>query len=208
MNDLSIYKHQNFGNRLGFGSRPALLLIDFVNGFVDPAVFGGGNIADAVAATRPVLAAARSAGLPVAHTRIVYADDGSDASVFTDKVPGLLALTESAPNGQIVDDLAPEPGELIVRKRNASAFSGTGFETWLARHGIDTLLVTGCTTSGSVRASVVDTCSANVRPLVLTDCVGDRAIGPHDANLFDMGQKYADLVSSQDVLGHLQRLAA
>lgn len=208
MDDLGVYREQNFGNRLGFGARPALLLIDFVNGFVDPAVFGGGNIGDAVARTKPVLAAARTAGLPIAHTRIVYADDGSDAGVFTDKVPGLLALTEEAEIGRITDDLAPVDGEMVVRKRQASAFFGTGFESWLARHRVDTLLVAGCTTSGCVRASVVDACSHNVRPLVLTDCVGDRALGPHEANLFDMGQKYADLLGSEEAMSWLERQAA
>ena len=143
---------------------------------------------------------ARERGWPVAHTRVVYADDGSDAGAFTRKAPGLLKLTETSPLSQIVKELTPAPGELVLRKRQASAFFGTEFAGWLAWNRVDTLFVTGCTTSGCVRATVVDAVSANMRTIVVTDCVGDRAMGPHEANLFDMGQKYADLMSSEAVI--------
>lgn len=200
MTETDIYARQRFGQRLGFGRRPALLVVDFVNGFVDPEVFGGGNVADAVAATVPVLAAARSAGLPVAFTRIVYAADGSDRGVWCEKAPRLAELTEDAAVSQVVPDLAPRAGELILRKTEASAFFGTGLAPWLVARGADTVVVTGATTSGCVRASVVDAIAHNFRPVVPTDCVGDRALGPHEANLFDMGQKYADLVTGRDVI--------
>src|SRR5262249_711829 len=127
-------------------------------------------------------------------------NDGSDAGAFTDRNPGLLALTEENPASQIVTQLAPLAGELIIRKRQASAFFGTEYAAWLARRGVDTLIVTGCTTSACVPATVVDAVSPNFRGLVPVDCVGDRAIGPHEANLFDMGQKYADLTTSADVM--------
>ena len=208
MSDLDVYRRQNFGNRLGWGERPALVLIDFQVGFNDPAHFGGGNIDAAVRATVPVLAAARQAGLPVAYTRVVYAEDGSDAGWFADKAPGLLTLTEAAPIAAVVPELAPVTGEYVLRKTQASAFQGTGFARWLAFHRVDTLLVTGCTTSGCVRATVVDALSHDIRPLVVTDCCGDRAAGPHEANLFDMGQKYADLIDSAEVLARLGRAAA
>jgi maleamate amidohydrolase len=204
---IAVYKKQNIGNRSGFGSVPALLVVDFVNGFNDPALFGGGNIAQAIERTKTLLAAARNAIIPVAFTRIVYADDGSDASVFSLKIPGLLALTETAPAGQIVDALAPSAGEYIVRKTQPSAFFGTGLVGWLTQKRIDTVVVTGCTTSGCVRASVIDAVSYNFRTVVVSDCVGDRAIAPHDANLFDMGQKYADLMTGDEVAAQLQSLA-
>src|SRR5690606_25843093 len=130
---------------------------------------------------------------PIAHTRVVYADDGSDAGAFTRKSPGLLKLTETSELSQIVPALTPAPGELVIRKRQASAFFGTELAGWLQWKRVDTLLVTGCTTSGCVRATVVDAVAHNLRTIVVTDCVGDRASGPHQANLFDMGQKYADL---------------
>ncbi len=200
MSELDIYKKQNFANAVGIGERPALVLVDFVLGFTDPEHFGGGNIKPAIARTQALLAVARQRGWPVAHTRVVYADDGSDAGSFARKAPGLLKLTETSPLSQIVDEVKPVTGELIVRKRQASAFFGTEFGSWLAWKRVDTLLVAGCTTSGCVRATVVDAVSHNMRTIVLTDCVGDRAMGPHEANLFDMGQKYADLMTSEEVV--------
>lgn len=208
MDERDIYRRQNFGNRLGFGRRPALLIVDFVNGFADEAMFGGGNIGAAIAATAELLAACRGRSLPVAMTRIVYADDGSDAGTFATKAPGLRGLTEAAPASQIVPSLAPRPGEYVVRKTQPSAFFGTDLAGWLVRGGIDTLLVAGCTTSGCVRATVVDAASYNFRPIVVRDCVGDRALGPHEANLFDMEQKYGDLVSLAEALAALERAPA
>jgi maleamate amidohydrolase len=131
---------------------------------------------------------------------VVYADDGADAGAFTRKAPGLLRLTEAAHASQIVPELAPAPGELVLRKRQASAFFATELAGWLGFRRVDTVLVAGCTTSGCVRATVVDACSHNFRTIVATDCVGDRALGPHEANLFDMGQKYADLMSADEIM--------
>jgi maleamate amidohydrolase len=139
---------------------------------------------------------------------VIYADDGADAGAFAMKAPGLRKLTETSPLSQIVPELEPRAGELLVRKRQASAFFGTELAGWLAFRRVDTLFVTGCTTSGCVRASVVDATSHNFRTTVVTDGVGDRAIGPHEANLFDMGQKYADLMSADEVMAHFSRAAA
>ena len=200
--DSEIYKRQNFANPVGLGRRPALLIVDFVVGFTDPAVFGGGNIADAVAATVPLLMEARRQRWPVAHTRVIYRADGSDAGVFALKAPGLRGLTADSPSAQIVPELAPSPGELVLDKRQASAFFQSELASWLAYRGVDTVLVAGCTTSGCVRASVVDALSHNFRTIVVTDCVGDRALGPHEANLFDMAQKYADLMPRDAVIAH------
>jgi maleamate amidohydrolase len=198
-NELDIYRHQGFANPMGLGQAPALLIIDFVHGFTDPDHFGGGNIGEAIAGTRALLTLARARAWPVAHTRVVYADDGSDAGAFAMKVPSLLKLTEASPLSQIVPELTPAPGEAVFRKKHASAFFGTDLAAWLAFRRIDTLLIAGCTTSGCVRASVIDASAHNLRPIVITDCVGDRALGPHEANLFDMGQKYADLMSMAEL---------
>nr|WP_245185597.1 isochorismatase family protein [Falsiroseomonas frigidaquae] len=181
------------GQTAGMGNRPALVIVDFVVGFADPEHFGGGNIAPAIAQTVHLLAFARRHKWPVAHTRVVYAEDGSDAGVFTLKAPSLLKLTEHSPLSQIVPELTPVAGEHIVRKQGASGFFDTNLASWLRFQGADTVVVAGCTTSGCVRATVVDSLQHNFRTIVPTDCVGDRAIGPHEANLFDMGQKYADL---------------
>ena len=200
MSELDIYRSQGFGQSVGFGERPALVMVDFVVGFTDPAHFGGGNIGPAIDCTVALLAYARACKWGIAHTRVVYADDGSDGGAFARKVPSLLTLTETSPLSQIVPALTPRAGELVLRKKQASAFYGTEFAGWLAWHRIDTLVAAGCTTSGCVRATVVDSVSHNLRTIVATDCVGDRAMGPHEANLFDMGQKYADLMTSTDII--------
>lgn len=200
MDDLDIYKKQNFNNPVGLGEKPAVVTVDFIHAFTDPEHFGGGNITDAVKATEKLLAGARKAGWPIAHSRVVYAEDGADAGAFAAKAPGLLKLTEASPLSHLVPEMDAQPGELIVRKTQASSFFGTDLAAWLRWHRVDTLLVTGCTTSGCVRATVVDAVSHNFRTIVLTDCVGDRAMGPHHANLFDMGQKYADLMPRDAVL--------
>ena len=194
MSELEVYQRQGFGNALGLGGRMGLLNIDFVNGFADPEVFGGGNIPAAISATVPVLAWARKRQLPIAHTRIVYADDGSDANVFSMKIPGMQTLVERGNTSQIVPELTPRTGEVVIRKTVPSGFFGTNLAPWLTQRGVETLLVAGCTTSGCVRASVVDAMSHGFKPIVLEDCVGDRAEAPHQANLFDMQQKCADVI--------------
>jgi maleamate amidohydrolase len=203
MKNESIYAKQTFGQKTGFGRNSALLVVDFVNGFVDPGIFGGGNVSDAVEATVPLLDFFRSQQRPVIFTRIVYADDGSDAGVWCQKVPRLRELTEASPASQVVPELAPQTGEIIIRKTQASAFFGTGLSATLIGKSIDTLVIAGATTSGCVRASVTDAMSWNFRPIVAKDCVGDRALGPHEANLFDMGQKYADLMTAREIIATL-----
>ena len=200
MTNTDIYARQSFGQSTGLGDRPALLVIDFVNGFNDPDILGGGNIDAAVKATVPLLAHARARGVPVIFTRIVYAQDGSDAGLWCEKVPRLRELTETAAASQVVDELAPRAGELIIRKTQASAFFDTTLAAQLAYRGIDSLIMAGCTTSGCVRASAIDAMSNNIRSVVVSDCGGDRALEPHAANLFDIGQKYADLMSAGQVM--------
>jgi maleamate amidohydrolase len=200
----AVYERQGFGAAMEPRAPYGLLIVDFVNGFADPAQFGGGNIPEAIERTRELLATARARGWPVAHSRIVYQDDGGDHNIFSLKVPTMLGLKEDLANSQIVAELTPVAGELVVRKTVPSAFFGTNLTAWLAQRGVQTLLVAGAVTSGCVRASVVDAMCWGFRPLVVTDCVGDRAIGPHEANLFDMGQKYAILMDRDSALAATQ----
>ncbi|SAK96569.1 isochorismatase hydrolase [Caballeronia catudaia] len=120
----------------------------------------------------------------------------------------MLTLKERAHDSAIVSQLAPEPGEFVVRKNVPSAFFGTSLAAWLAMRGVKTLVVAGAVTSGCVRASVVDAMRYGLRPVVLSDCVGDRALGPHDASLFDMAQKYAAVMSSDELLSRARRSPA
>ena len=195
--EAATYERQGFGQTLDMTPPYGLLIVDFVNSFADPQQFGGGNIGPAIARTTTLLAHARSQGWPVAHSRIVYADDDSDANVFSAKVPSMLGLKEQLPASAIVAQLAPRAGELVVRKNVPSAFFGTSLAPWLTQQGVKTLLVAGCVTSGCVRASVVDAMCWGFRPVVIADCVGDRALAPHEASLFDMQQKYADVIDLQ-----------
>jgi len=203
MSDTDVYRRQGFGQQIRRGRRPALLVVDFVNGFLDPAIFGGGNILHAAKRTQPLLEAARGKSVPIVFTRIVYAEDGSDAGVWCEKAPRLKMLTESSAASQVADFIAPRSGEFVVRKTQASAFFGTDLSSFLTYKGVDSVIIAGCTTSGCVRATVVDAISYNFRPVVVAECVGDRAAGPHDANLFDIGQKYADLLDLKEGIARL-----
>ena len=198
--DIDAYQRQGFGADLQPTPPYGLLIVDLVNGFADPTVFGGGNIPQAIANTGLLLAEARKRGWPVAHSRIVFSDSGADSNIFTLKVPGMLTLKENDWNSAIVPQLAPRDNELVVRKTVPSAFFGTVLAAWLTQRGVKSLLVAGAVTSGCVRASVVDAMSLGFRPLVVEDCVGDRAIAPHEANLFDMRQKYAAVMPLADAL--------
>lgn len=203
-----VYEHQNFGNSVGFGRRPGLLVVDLQVGFVDPDMFGGGNTVEALAATVPLLEGMREIGAPIAFTRAVFDQAAGDGGTFAEKVPGLYQLAEDAPASQIAPVLAPRENELIVRKIGPSAFFSTALMSWLTKRSVDTLIVVGATTSGCVRASVIDSCSYAFKTIVAADCCGDRALGPHEANLFDMGQKYADLMSGAEALAKARAAVA
>jgi maleamate amidohydrolase len=186
------------GQRCGYGSRPAVLIVDFVNGFNDSAVLGGGNIAASIDATVELLRAAREAKLPLAFTRIVYTP--ATRGVFCMKMPTLAGLTDDNVQSQIVPELEVREEDYVVCKTQPSAFFGTDLAAWLTYRQIDTVFFAGCTTSGCVRASVVDAMSFNFRPIIVEDCVGDRALAPHHASLFDMAQKYGDVVSLAEAI--------
>ena len=145
--------------------------------------------------------------LPIVFTSHVYAEDGSEDGVFNLKSPGLAKLKRGSHEVQVVDELEPRPGERVLEKHYPSGFSNTALPGWLAKRGVDTAIVTGCTTSGCVRATVVDAMSNGFRPIVPRECSGDRANGPHEANLFDIDQKYGDVMSLEEVLDDLDKLA-
>lgn len=195
-----VFRRQGFGQPFGLGTSPALLVVDFIVGFNRSAVFGGGNVDRAIRNTALVLKAARAAQIPIAHTRVAYAEDGSDADVWCRKLPKLGLLTERSPLTKFVPAVSPRRGELVIRKRLPSAFFGTDLAGILLGKGVDTLFVAGCMTSGCVRASVVDAMCHGFRTVVIEDCVGDRARGPHRASLFDMEQKYADLMNGEQAI--------
>lgn len=196
-----------FNNQLGFGDRPALILVDFVQAYFDPSCPLFADVDDALASALRIRAAARDAGLPVIYTNVVYQEGGADGGVFYRKAPVLENFVAGNPLGHWPEGLAPADGELVVSKQYPSAFFGTSLAADLAAMEIDTLIITGLTTSGCVRATCVDAMSSGFIPIVVADACGDRHEAPHEANLFDMNAKYADVVSEQDVKSHLKRCA-
>jgi maleamate amidohydrolase len=194
-----VYDRQGFGQGLELSPPAGLLIVDFICGFANPELFGGGNVKEAINKTVSLLALAREWGWYVSYTRVVYADDASDANIFTEKVPGNLLFTESSDLSHIVPELAPRPGELIIRKQFPSAFFGTNLASKLALQGVNTLVIAGATTSGCVRASVLDAMCHGFKPVVAEDCVGDRSIEQHKANLFDLQMKYADVKPLEEI---------
>lgn len=202
------YRRHGLGNRVGFGQRPALLVIDFVKAYTTPGspLYAAPGVPDAVQASVPLLDAARAKGVPVIYTTVAYAKDGRDGGVFVKKVPALLQLTHDSPLAQIVDELPPADDDMVVEKKYASAFFGTHIAATLTAMGIDTVIMVGCSTSGCIRASAVDGMQYGFRVIVPRECVGDRAPEPHEANLFDINGKYGDVVTLDEVLSYLKQL--
>jgi maleamate amidohydrolase len=204
--DAAVFHKQSFGSPLVWQPRFGLLIVDFVNGFTNPDIFGGYNTAEAAQNTVAVLNAFRAKQLPVVHTRIVFADDGSDANVFSEKVPAMLGLTEDHPDSQVVDILAPIKGELVLNKTVPSAFFGTNLAAYFTLHGVRSVVICGATTSGCVRASAVDAMSHGFKPIVLSDCVGDRVQSAHEASVRDMDMKYCAVTTASDFMTHLAKV--
>lgn len=207
MDATGIYAKQGFARRMGAGVRPALVLVDFTVGFRDPDLLGGGNVESAIPVARSLLDLARAHALPIAHTRIVYGVAPATLGMWARKVPALASLVEGSRAIEFVPELLPVAGELAVQKTQASAFFGTTFLPWLVGQGIDTIVLAGCTTSGCVRATAVDGISHGFRVLVAAEACADRAVHSHDNALFELDQKYADVLAAEEIGQVLARLA-
>jgi maleamate amidohydrolase len=202
-------RHEGFHGRAGFGQRPALLVIDVNVGFTDPASPLVCDLEDVVAAIRRLLDEFRRAELPVVYTTVSY-DEGDKvtAAAFIDKIPALLTLEAGSRWVEIDPRIAPLPGEPVLNKLFASAFYGTALSSLLASAGCDSVVVTGASTSGCVRATAVDAIQHGYRPAVPREAVGDRNPSAHEANLYDIDTKYGDVVSVDDLVAHLEELGA
>jgi maleamate amidohydrolase len=201
------YERKGFAARSGYGRSPAFLIVDFINGFTDPATPLGGDFAWEINATRRLLEAFRRGNLPVFYTTVVYTKDMSDAGVFVKKVPSLAILQRGSPLTEVDKRIEPLPGERIVEKKYASSFFGTNLDVELRSLGVDTVLMAGCTTSGCIRASAIDSMQYGYQTIVVRQAVGDRADGPHQANLFDIDAKYGDVVDLSEALDYLKSFA-
>lgn len=193
-----------FDGRIGFGDRPAVIVVDFVRAYVtEGEPLYAPAVARAAAATVGVVEAARRRGAPVVYTRVLFGASGRDGGLFVKKVPILRTLVPGAPMGEIVPELTPGPEDVVIVKQYASAFFGTALASMLTAERVDTVIVTGCSTSGCVRATAVDGMQHGFRIIIPRECVGDRAEAPHEANLFDIDSKYGDVVSRAEVISYL-----
>ena len=200
------YERKGFSARSGYGTRPALLVVDFINGFTDSGTGLGGDFGAELAVTAKLLAKFRARALPVFFTTVAYEPHLRDAGQFVAKVPALSILVKGSTWVKVDERIRPRPSEQVVVKKYASAFFDTRLEMELQGLGVDTVVMAGCTTSGCIRASAIDSMQHGFHTVVVRDAVGDRAKTPHEVNLFDIDAKYGDVVSSGEVLGYLRGL--
>jgi maleamate amidohydrolase len=203
----ALYEQQQIGAEMGLGERPAVLVIDFTCGFTKPDSPIGVDMASAVEATARLLAVARSKGLPIIYTVNGYRPDLSDAGVWPDKFPSLKHLILGTRWTEIDERITPEPGDVVIEKQFPSAFFGTTLHTLLTARHVDSVIVTGTTTSGCIRATAVDALQHGFRTFVPEDCVADRDEAPHRANLLDLASKYADVGPLEELLRRLEERA-
>ena len=208
--DLTENYRRAYANRVGFGARPALILIDFAQAYYDPDcnLWAGQGAVDALASALRLRAAAHAAGVPVVLTEVTYQPglQGRDGGRFFEKALPLQAFVRGRRTAEFAEGLVPRPDEHLVSKQYASAFFGTSLAAALTAAGHDSVILTGLTTSGCVRASCVDAMQHGFRTIVVADACGDRHHAPHEANLFDMNAKYADVVTEAEVLAYFSRL--
>lgn len=195
---------EGFGGELRPGARPALLAIDLMRAYFDPASPLCLPSEDCLRSAARVVAAARAGGVPVVHTRVTYAADGLDGGVFVRKVGALRLLFGGGPMSELMPDVAPAEDELVVTKQYASAFFGTSLASTLRAQGVDTVVVVGVSTSGCVRATAVDALQHGFIPLVVRGAVGDRTAETHEANLYDLQAKYAEVVDEKTAVAYLE----
>jgi len=201
----AVYDRAGFGSAVRRGRRPVVVVVDLTRGFTEDSYPSGADLGDVVEATGALVAAARPVGVPVIFTAITYspAEVTGDSVVWLQKAPGMRAMREGSDAVAIDPRLPRGPDDILITKKGASAFHGTALASALVGLGCDTVVVCGATTSGCVRATVVDAVQSGFPVLVPRECVGDRAQGPHDAALFDIQAKYGDVVDLADALDYV-----
>ncbi|MGR8948390.1 MAG: isochorismatase family protein [Gammaproteobacteria bacterium] len=193
-----------YNGRLGFGQRPALLVVDMVQAYFEPTCPLYAEVESELAQTIDLIAAARTTKVPVIYTNVVYHESGINGGLFFKKAPVLECFREGNPMGAWPPGIAPNAEELVISKQYPSAFFGTSLASTLNAAGIDTVITCGVTTSGCIRATCLDTVSHGFIPIIVEDACGDRHEEPHKANIFDMDAKYADVVKASEVLQYFE----
>ena len=205
-NDLMENYTRAYGGRVGFGKKPALVLIDLCRGYYDPEcdLYMGSN--DSLESALRVREAASAAAIPIILTNVVYHPSAIDGGRFFEKAKPLRYFIKGHPMAEWADGLEPRENELVISKQYPSAFFGTSLASTLTSLGCDTVFLTGVSTSGCVRASCVDSMSHGFKTMVIAEACGDRHPDPHNANLFDMNAKYADVVSEEESIAYFNSL--
>jgi len=203
--DQDFFRQRGFGLRIGFGERPALLVIDMVKAFTDPAMMLGADLDAQVAAISPLLGVAHERGIPVIFSTVMYHEANfRDAGIWALKQKGVATLKGGTDAVTVDPRLDMREGDGLLVKKYASCFFGTDLVARLVSRQVDTLIITGCTTSGCVRATAVDAVQTGFRPMVVREAVGDRSAAAHAQSLFDLDAKYADVVSLDETLTYLR----
>lgn len=197
-----------WGQRIGFGQKAALLMIDFMRGYTtEGAPLFAPGVVSAVAESVELLASARRQGIPVVHTNIRYHPGHfADGGIWVKKAPVMKDMVEGNPLAAFCEEVLPQKDEVVISKQYASAFFGSSLASMLHAQGIDTVVLAGCSTSGCIRATAVDAVQHGFRTIVVRECVGDRHPAPHEANLFDIDSKYGDVVSKQEAIAHFKKM--
>lgn len=204
--DLAANYAKAYDNRIGFGKKPALVLVDFVQAYFEPNSPLYAGVDAALESALRIREKAREKGIPIILTGVVLHPSGLDGGRFFQKAKPLACFTAGNPLGAWPKGLEPFPDEFVISKQYPSAFFGTSLAPLLTSMGVDNVILTGLTTSGCVRASCVDAMSHGFITTVVRDACGDRHSSPHEANLFDMNAKYADVVSEAEILAFLAAL--
>jgi maleamate amidohydrolase len=203
-NDEEFFKARGFGLKMGFGRNPALLVIDLIKAFTDENRTLGANLDKQIAATQELLKLAHKRAVPVFFSTVRYDDaDLRDAGIWRLKQKGVVDLAADTNGHELDERLDFAPSDSMLLKKYASCFFGTDLVPRLTSRGIDTLIMTGCTTSGCVRATAVDAVQNGFRPIVVREGVGDRSLAAHEQSLFDLNAKYADVVSLEEAASYL-----
>jgi len=201
VSDEQFFRERGFGQRIGFGERPALMVIDMVNAFTDPRMMLGADLDRQIEAINPLIAMAHQHKVPVIFSTVMYEDaDFRDAGIWALKQKGVITLRAGTESVRVDSRLDFHRTDMLLAKKYASCFFGTDLVPRLLSQRIDTLVLTGCTTSGCVRATAVDACQLGFRPMVVREAVGDRSAAAHAQSLFDLDAKYADVVSLAETL--------
>jgi nicotinamidase-related amidase len=203
--DAEFFRLRGFGLKIGFGERPALLVVDMLKAFTNPQMMLGANLDKEIEAIKPLLAISRERDIPIIFSTVIYNDaDLKDAGIWALKQKGVITLKGDNDGVEIDPRLGFKATDSLLVKKYASCFFGTDLVPRLLSRRVDTLIIVGCTTSGCVRATAVDAMQTGLRPMVVREAVGDRSFAAHEQSLFDLNAKYADVVSLDETLQYLR----